>query len=60
MGNKVGRPRLGVTHKVVIPPDLYAELRQIAKWQGIPISAVMRDAYRHYIEHVVKKRRGAA
>lgn len=58
--SKIGRPKIGRVHKVIVPEDLYTELRRIAKWQGIPISAVMRDSYRHYVDHVMKKRRGAA
>ncbi|WP_275693301.1 hypothetical protein [Nocardioides sp. TF02-7] len=43
-----------------MPDDLYADLKQIARMQSIPIAAVMRDAYAHYVNHVMKRKRGAA
>ncbi|WP_188111448.1 hypothetical protein [Nocardioides antri] len=55
----MARPRLGHTRKVVIPDDVYADLKQIARMQTIPIAEVMRASYEHYINHVLK-RRGAA
>lgn len=53
-------PGRGTTRKVVIEDNTYADLKQIARMQSIPIAAVMRDAYTHYINHVLRRKRGAA
>ncbi|WGY04014.1 hypothetical protein QI633_09635 [Nocardioides sp. QY071] len=53
-------PGLGRTRKVVIPDDMYADLKQIAAMQSVPVAAVMRASYEHYINHVMKRKRGAA
>lgn len=60
MGSPMGRPRIGTTRRVVIPDDVLLDLKLVARLQGVPVSQVLRDAYRHYVDHVLKQKRGAA
>ena len=52
-------PKLGVTRKVVVPPELYADLKTVAALMGVPVAEVMRASYAHYTQRVLR-RRGAA
>lgn len=55
----MGRPKIGYNRRINIEPDVINDLRLIASLRGVAVSVVIRDALRHYVQHVLKKRRAA-
>lgn len=44
----MGRPKIGVGRRIVVPLDVMDGLRLIAAHRGEPVSVVMRDALQEY------------
>ncbi|MCA9644034.1 MAG: hypothetical protein KC492_25250 [Myxococcales bacterium] len=57
----MGRPKIGVGRRIVVPLDVMDGLRLIAAHRGEPVSVVMRDALQEYTrKHLRRMGRRAA